>query len=453
MWTPDEGSDDRAQQRGPHIVRQRWRPKRVGLTILLPAALIRLALAPFTSWPNDTYPWVLVGWNLVAGYGPYGQLGFSYPPGWAAVLALVLQPLALVLSPDRWAALPRSGLTDLPVVHPVVLFAAKLPSIVADLAVGWLLFRRSWWASVLWLFNPLVVFVSSVQGQYDSFVALTVLASLLATVGGAGFLGGLACGLGTALKFVPIYLGPVLIAVTMRESLRCSRWAQAVTRAARWTAGFLLGVLPTLPLLSSGFWIVVGARLSSAEAVVGGLNFAALRRTPWASDWLIWTTWYPTVARYLVILIPLAFAAMVLWRGRPALMAAVVGSLTAMVAFQLVTQPQYIVWLIPAALLSGSRTYALAATALAVPALTYYSGLVGHLPSYVSQPLSFYLNSGYSLDSTLTHYLNYLRQPGVFGGQSVSDSIGLIGSLVSSVWLFLLLISFWKALTDTHEER
>ncbi|MCM8748187.1 hypothetical protein NET02_03430 [Thermomicrobiaceae bacterium CFH 74404] len=425
----------------------------VALALFLPAALVRLVLAPLTAWPNDTYPWVTVGWDLLAGYGPYDRLGFSYPPGWAAVLALVLRPLALVFPPDRWATLPSSGLTDLPVPHPITLLAVKLPSILADLAVGWLLYRKSARAAALWLFNPLVIFVSSVHGQYDAFVSLTVLLALIAVLGGAAFLSGLACGLGTALKLTPLYAGPILLAAVVHRGLRAGKLRRAMLEPVRWGLGGLIGLLPALALLSTGFRVVVNARLGVAARTSDGLNPGALRRTPWAADWRLWTDWYPTLSQVLLIALPLAFALIVLVRGEQALIPAVTGGLTAVVVFQPVTQPQYILWVIPSALLSGSRAYAVLASVLALPALLYYDGLVGNLVAYVSQPLSLYLHRGYPFDATMTGHLDYLAQTGAFGGQSVSDSIGQFGALISPIWLCLLLVSLWKALRDGHEER
>jgi hypothetical protein len=415
---------------------------------LLPAALIRLALAPLTAWPNDVATWVRLGWDMLAGYGPYDRLNFSYPPGWAAILSLWLQPLALVLPPDRWATLPEGGFTDQLVPHPLFLVVAKLPAILADLGVGWLLYRQARWVAMLWLFNPLVIFVSAVHGQYDSFVSLTITLSLLGALSGAALTSGLACGIGTALKFVPVFTGPVMLAASLRRGFATGRLHQAVTRGAEWALGAALGLAPAALLLTSAFTVVVSSRLAVAAKGSDGLNPGALRRTPWAADWQLWSEWYPALSQAALALIPLLFALLVLWRGERALVPATAGTVTATIAFQPVTQPQYIVWLIPVALLTGSRLYAVIATALAAPALLYYDGLVGNLLSFVAQPASVYFHLGSSLEVTMARYLDYLEQRGVFGGQSVSDSIGVLGALVSPVWVGLLFISLWKALRD-----
>ncbi|GBD16113.1 hypothetical protein HRbin26_01008 [bacterium HR26] len=424
----------------------------IALAVFLPAALIRLALAPLTAWPNDTYTWVRLGWDALAGYGPYDRLGFSYPPGWAAVLALLLWPLLLVLPPDRWALFPSMNISGLPVVHPLFLLVTKLPAILADLGVGWLLYRQARGLALLWLFNPLVVFVSAIQGQYDSFVSLTILLSLAAALGGSAFLSGLACGIGTALKFVPLHIGPVMLAALVHQNVRVGVPRRAIAQTLSWGLGGIIGLAPALVLLSPGFWIVVTARLDLAITSSDGLNLGALRRTPWAADWRFWTDWYPSLSQALLVFIPLLFALIVLWRGEGALIPAVVGSLTAIIAFQPVTQPQYLLWVIPVALLSGSRFYIVTVTALAMPALLFYEGLVGNLLAYVSQPLSMYLERGYAYEGTVTRYLEYVQGTGVFGGPVVSDTIGLIGSLVAPVWIALLLVSLWKALRGGPQE-
>jgi len=425
--------------------------RRAGLlALVLSAAVIRLTLAPLTAWPNDVATWVRLGWDVLAGYGPYDRLNFSYPPGWAAILALWLQPLALVLPPQRWATIPEGGFTDQLVPHPLFLIVAKFPAILADLGVGWLLYRQVRWAAALWLFNPLVIFVSAVHGQYDSFVSLTIALSLLGALSGTVFTSGLACGIGTALKFAPVFTGPVILAASLRRGFETGRLRQAATKGAEWMLGAALGLAPAVPFLHSAFMVVVSARLAAAAAGSDGLNPGALRRTPWGADWGFWSTWYPVLSQALLVLIPLLFALIVLWRGERALLPATAGTVIAAIAFQPVTQPQYIVWLVPVALLSGSRLYAVVTTALAVPALLYYDGLVGNLVRFVSQPASVYLHWGSSLEATMESYLDYLGQRGAFGGQSVSDSIALLGMLVSPVWVGLLFISFWKALRDAR---
>lgn len=449
-----DGQRRRESSRGSHPAATRVHVSRspgrgrLWLAALVVATLLRLALAPWTAWPNDTYAWVRVGWDTLAGLGPYDRLGFSYPPGWAAILALVTRPLAVALPPEQWATYPPTGLADLPVPHPLFLLAVKLPAISADLGVGWLLSRRSRALAAFWLFNPLVVFVSAVHGQYDSLVSLTTVLALAAASSGVSAFSGLAIGTGTVLKFVPIYAGPVVLAASVAAAVRDRDWWAAVRNAAQWGAGLVVGVLPGLTALGGGLGTVVRTRASQATTTVDGLNPGALRRTPWGADSRFWNDSYPALAQVLLITLPLMFALLVLWRGKRALAPGVAGSLAVAALFQPVTQPQYVVWCIPAALLARSRAAIACVLGLSVLALWYYDALAGDLVSFVTQPLSLYAGLGPSVETTMTRYLTYLGGTGAFGGQIVSDTIGQIGTLASGVWAALVLVMVGKAIRN-----
>lgn len=103
----------------------------------------------------------------------------------------------------------------------------KLPAVAADLGIAALLYcvtatglsdaRRSMWpllAAALWVFNPAVIYVSSVWGQVDAIHTFWMLAALWAALqkrwGWSGFL--MALALLTKLQAVAV--GPVLLLVT-----------------------------------------------------------------------------------------------------------------------------------------------------------------------------------------------------------------------------------------------
>lgn len=54
----------------------------------------------------------------------------------------------------------------------------KLPAIFADLGIGYLLYRRHRWLSILYLFNPAVIYISTVWGQVESLPIFFLLLSL-----------------------------------------------------------------------------------------------------------------------------------------------------------------------------------------------------------------------------------------------------------------------------------
>jgi hypothetical protein len=426
--------------------RERTRTALQIAVIIVPALLLRLALAPISAWPSDVHVWARFGWDLLAGYSPYDRLGFSYPPGWAELLAPLLTLLSTILPPGLWATTPPVALADLPVLHPIALFTVKLPAILADVLLGWMLLRREKWMGIVWLYNPLVIFVSSIQGQYDSLVALTCLMAYQAAADGMVFSSGLACGLGTILKFTPVYLAPTLVGRAFHRAIAERKLSVGMIPALGCLVGFAVPLLPAAPLIAGGFDTMVVARASPDLAANGGLNFYSLAKLPWLAQWPFWTQQYPVLIRALQIGLPLAMGALVAWRGQRALAAAVIGALAGTVLLQPTTQPQYIVWLLPVLLVQRGRRYVACALALCAMALAYYWALVGNLVAYVTQPLSVYFGIGWSSVETMALNRAYLAGKGVFGGGVASDTMTLIAIPTSLILAFIIITSLWQAI-------
>lgn len=172
------------------------------VVLLLGALALRLTIAyilfPASGFESDITTYV--SWAMtMAREGPggfYVNAGFiDYPPGYL----LVLWPIGLV-SQALGAGDPSAFATPL----------IKLPAMLADIGVGWLLYRLvlGWaWpsrraeglalgAAALYVFNPVTWYDSALWGQTDSVGALVLLLGVAALVRGnsegAAFLGVLA---------------------------------------------------------------------------------------------------------------------------------------------------------------------------------------------------------------------------------------------------------------------
>ncbi|MEZ4596127.1 MAG: hypothetical protein R3C32_04360 [Chloroflexota bacterium] len=172
------------------------------IVLLLGALALRLTIAyilfPASGFESDITTYV--SWALtMAREGPggfYANAGFiDYPPGYL----LALWPIG-VLSQALGGGDPVSVATPL----------VKLPAMLADIGVGWLLCRLvlgwawpSWraeglalGAAALYVFNPVTWYDSALWGQTDSVGALVLLLGVAALVRGnsegAAFLGVLA---------------------------------------------------------------------------------------------------------------------------------------------------------------------------------------------------------------------------------------------------------------------
>ncbi|HLA65556.1 MAG TPA: hypothetical protein VK600_03130, partial [Candidatus Saccharimonadales bacterium] len=193
-----------------------------GLVLRFVVAGLYLPLSGFRVDVGDFAIWA----SRLAAAGPgafYGQGGLTdYPPGYMYVLWLIgsigqwLQPFTLGVS-----------------ITPGLV---KIPGILADGAVAWLLFaycRRfgeGWlgrWsgerlglvAATIWLFNPGTIFDSSVWGQIDSVGALVLIASLYALARGWTEAAAAGAVLAMLVKFQFAFLLPVVAVVGIKRHL------------------------------------------------------------------------------------------------------------------------------------------------------------------------------------------------------------------------------------------
>lgn len=244
------------------------RPLLIGAALGL---LVRLGLAPFTSWSPDMVPWLVFLQDMWHGVALYQHLTFSYPPLFAYLIALFAGPVAawagtpdLATSPDPLRALSlQTDLVSATITSPAFNLAVKLPVILCDVGTGLLLAAlvreasgsddgprldceeaelrpidshchdddavlrekhplvnvrlgdtvlisasRSDLVGLMWFFNPLAIWVSAVHGQFDPIPAfLTVLA--MALLWRRQWFGvGVALSIGALFKLYPAYLLP-----------------------------------------------------------------------------------------------------------------------------------------------------------------------------------------------------------------------------------------------------
>jgi hypothetical protein len=156
----------------------------LGLVLAL-AAFFRFWAAPLSAGPDVAQFWAfskvfhahgLDFYRYAEGIGaifPFGGWVFVYPPVW-----LLLLGVALFFAPGSAATLTM--------VSRGWRLAMKTPVILADLAIGYLLYRavpgsRRWkllFAS-LWLFHPTAWYQSAVFGQFDAVAAAFLLAAIV----------------------------------------------------------------------------------------------------------------------------------------------------------------------------------------------------------------------------------------------------------------------------------
>ncbi len=213
------------------------------LILFTAAAAIRLALSPFFGHSWDMYIWLQSGDLTARGVNIYElkeltdfPWGFySYPPLWLYWLTLahyiggsLEQQVAII----------------------------KFPIILSDMLSAWMLYRlarhyglgdgRSALLSLLFLLNPLTIFISAVWGMFDSIAVLFTLTSFYLLLKGRIMVSGFFLGLGAAAKIFPIFL-LIPLAIYLRKFKE-----QGWRRISTYIGFIILGLaLPTLPYLTS----------------------------------------------------------------------------------------------------------------------------------------------------------------------------------------------------------
>jgi hypothetical protein len=275
-------------------------PDRGLFWIVVVGFVVRLAFAPWTSWTYDAYPFYQGAVDVLAGIGPYGNMAYSYPPAFA----FTLTPLAWLLShfsdPSQWIAF-QPALVDVGqvtgMVNPVVTAPAfnlvyKLPLIITDYLTGVVLYhfavqvkdqkmgRRVF---ILWFLNPLVIFVSSIYGNFDIMAVFFSVLSFYCMYRRMYLSAGLAVGLGVAFKLFPMYLAlfylAYLIGLALTDRGDRTSGATHAREVGRYVLGGVLGVSSILITMvaNPSVMVFLTGRLGTID--MGGINVWGVFRT------------------------------------------------------------------------------------------------------------------------------------------------------------------------------
>ncbi|HNU35326.1 MAG TPA: hypothetical protein PKJ15_01905 [Methanomassiliicoccales archaeon] len=343
------------------------------LKFLIIGLMVRLLLAPFTSYPYDAYPFYGAVVGTLAGTGPYGNVLFTYPP----LFSVIYYPLFWVVShfvdPSSFGILMPSmievsratGMMVPFITSPVFNIVLKLPIIIGDALVGLTLYRivearkgaaAAEKAFLVWFLNPLVIFVSSVHGQFD------VLAAYFALIGVMGFmdkrylLSGAFLGLGVLLKLFPAYLvisfGLILL-VSLFNAAKAGRSGEALKSIAAFISGGALSLLSVLPfLLSSNSFLDYVLRRGTYSSI-GGMNAWFIMPFLGAIDGEGGGSGEGIPVGLVLLIIGVALTVLVtlliIWKvpGKDRPLYSALAVITVVMVTQSVTNPQHLIWLFP----------------------------------------------------------------------------------------------------------
>jgi len=209
-------------------------------------AAIRFAFAPFTEQRWDMYVWRLQQ-ALVYNYhvNPFWpqsgvplELAWGYPPLWLLTLLAIYPVYSIFYSPQlpanitvlwhKWAEtgnLFEIYRSFVPVGLPILNIIDKTPIIVADLLIALVLYelikrdspKHAYYAFIAWLFNPYVIWISSVWGMFDAIPALLVLLSVYLMIARRYKSSALLLAASALFKLYSIILIPIMFSIIYKR--------------------------------------------------------------------------------------------------------------------------------------------------------------------------------------------------------------------------------------------
>jgi uncharacterized membrane protein len=303
---------------------------------------------------------------------PYRDFFMEYPPG---ALAVFLPPAAL--GTDHYNA----GFKVL-----MALCGAATLVVVALLLVRLRASAVRLWAALLLLaFSPVALGPISLN-TYDAWPALLTVAALAALLSGSALLAFALLGLAFAAKVYPLVLVPPALVFVWRTAGR-----DAAVRAGAVFAGVAAAVIvPFLVLAPDGLVDSFRAQAGRALQVesLGGSFVAAADRLGIYSATVVHRTGHaisydlagtlPQALGYVSSVLQVGAVVLVAWlyaRGRDEpgrLVLAFAAAVAGFLAFTRFFSPQYLVWLVPFAVLLGPVEWALTAASLVLAQVWFF---------------------------------------------------------------------------------
>lgn len=233
--------------------------------LMLLGLLFRVVLAVSLTHIYDVASWGIVVENLRAGEGIYDVDGYYYTPVWGYVLEAFRWCIEYVPGLDVLTVRPDISYTDFPYCDsraPLLAFAVavKVPLILADLGVAWLLYvltkdiahdeKKAVEAFGAWMLLVPAMMISCVSGMFDNISVLFLLLSFWSLRKGKYPLAGAMLSLGCMTKLYP---GLAAVAMLIYIAAKEKEKAKARTGCAWFVLSFFaVMILVLLPQILQG---------------------------------------------------------------------------------------------------------------------------------------------------------------------------------------------------------
>lgn len=329
-----------------------------GKAILLVIGLsIRLVLAPFFMHPWDTATIMESSQQFLSGVNPFrfvvdqsvllqersGLPLNYYGFAWLPHVLLIFAPFYWLYTLMFGSSMPFIGghgeVAEPVLVYPELygfLALIKLPVILADVAIVYLLYSRGKRLALLYALNPYVIFVSAIWGMFDQIVGLFLLLSYLLfqrTKLASGFFYG--------LSLMKLYTLPLIGAYVFHLWRKPKEFLQFLGGAA-------LALLPTLYWLVNDLQSFLQIIVFQGTRPVNGINMYSFAI---GIRGILSQTSVTQIAS-VAFLTSIAIVTLVIVRRKLELFDSLLVLLLSYLIFAPVTNEQYLAALIPLAFLS-----------------------------------------------------------------------------------------------------
>ena len=281
----------------------------LALWILILGLAIRLVFVPVFTYPFDIEHWGVILQNTESGNGLFGLTGYFYTPAWGYILGfedLIINLLPGMTYGERFTDLLEIEGMVFPyqtATTPVFNFAMKLPLILVDVLVGYLIYRlvmsecgderKAAIGFGLWFLCPIVIYMSSVQAQFDCISALLTLLCVLLVRRNLFFLAGVIFTIAALIKFFPAFCIFLLCVYVVKATPGRLSWKNLFLSVS---GAVLTALVIFLPQILDG-------------TVMNAFSFVFGRTSEY--DLMLMLRTYPFIAVTLVMLVVLAIFA---WR-------------------------------------------------------------------------------------------------------------------------------------------
>ncbi len=217
------------------------------LAVLIFGLALRFALAPTLTYPFDVEHWAVIIQNIETGNALYELSGYFYTPVWGYVMGLETAFINLIgglgLMGDRFTDLYAIEALEFrfftaTTTTPVFNLVMKIPLIIADLVMGYLLWdftmekcgdrKKADLAFTLWFLCPVVIYMSGVQVQFDVLSAIFTMLTIMLVRKDKYVLAGIMFAIAALLKFFPAFMILVLVIYVIRKNRENGKALQRV---------------------------------------------------------------------------------------------------------------------------------------------------------------------------------------------------------------------------------